>query len=72
MGCSALLSVVFVWTWVLSFSSLVPLLGIFHLFMYHGCANMCGDPTLSRLCLPKKTNIQVVSFSNEIQGNNIK
>jgi hypothetical protein len=62
---SALLSVVFAWISVLSFSSLVPLLGVFHLFIYHGCiANMCGNPTLLRLCLPKKTNTQVVSFSN--------
>jgi hypothetical protein len=31
---SALLSVVFAWISVLSFSSLVPLLGVFHLFIY--------------------------------------
>jgi hypothetical protein len=34
IASSTFSSVVFVCTWVLSFSSLVPLLGVFHLFIY--------------------------------------
>ncbi len=63
---SALLSVVFVWTSVLSFSSLVSLQGFFHLFIYLSwlyCKYVRG-PNFIKVVFAKKTNTQVVSFSN--------